>query len=268
MSDELIKSLQLLVDNQNKLIEPIVAMHRKMMDVVASVLQKIDQSRHIWLPRMVELLQKFDQLQRGFAEFSARLEPAALKAGQAGWTIPLYLDLVEMNSLLIRLVDGDDAELVFHELYLGSDTGARDALFEELVTTPSLEKWHPLIRECISSFNEARYIVCVPALISACEGAMVASGGATFVANQKVNPVLDHHEKALDGSENPLDRAVVVSLKAFFAQVTQRSDFAGPRPSVLNRHWILHGRDSPELWRDVDAIRLFQALHTISMVNH
>jgi hypothetical protein len=41
--------------------------------------------------------------------------------------------------------------------------------------------------------------------------------------------------------------------------------FDACRPDVLNRHWILHGRDVAS-WRQVDSLRLFVAVDTCSRV--
>ena len=50
---------------------------------------------------------------------------------------------------------------------------------------------------------------------------------------------------------------------AFIGELFQRSDFDGPRPTGLNRHWILHGRDETA-WNQADSLRLFQATDTIT----
>ncbi|MEJ9205529.1 hypothetical protein P4W02_29545, partial [Bacillus thuringiensis] len=35
------------------------------------------------------------------------------------------------------------------------------------------------------------------------------------------------------------------------------------RLPMINRDWVLHGRDYPKNWKQVDALRLFNALQTI-----
>lgn len=35
------------------------------------------------------------------------------------------------------------------------------------------------------------------------------------------------------------------------------------RLEIINRDWVLHGRDYPSNWKQVDALRLLNALHTI-----
>lgn len=35
------------------------------------------------------------------------------------------------------------------------------------------------------------------------------------------------------------------------------------RLPMINRDWVLHGRDYPSNWKQVDALRLLSALHTI-----
>jgi hypothetical protein len=32
---------------------------------------------------------------------------------------------------------------------------------------------------------------------------------------------------------------------------------------IINRDWVLHGRDNPSNWNRVDSLRLFHAIHSI-----
>lgn len=38
------------------------------------------------------------------------------------------------------------------------------------------------------------------------------------------------------------------------------------RESMINRNWILHGRDNPALWKKADALRLLNVLSTIQFI--
>lgn len=38
------------------------------------------------------------------------------------------------------------------------------------------------------------------------------------------------------------------------------------RKVFINRNWILHGRDNPSQWREVDALRLFNILNSIQFL--
>jgi hypothetical protein len=39
------------------------------------------------------------------------------------------------------------------------------------------------------------------------------------------------------------------------------------RPFLVNRNWVLHGRDNPSLWKRVDALRLFNAIITLTVLS-
>jgi hypothetical protein len=70
---------------------------------------------------------------------------------------------------------------------------------------------------------------------------------------------VDELERSFSGS---LTLIVWKNINRFFEELYKGSDFDGPRPWGLNRHWILHGRDTTQ-WIQADSIRLFQALDTI-----
>jgi len=44
------------------------------------------------------------------------------------------------------------------------------------------------------------------------------------------------------------------ALATFIGKLYEPSDFSKGRPPLLNRHWILHGRDSTQ-WTVADAHR-------------
>ncbi len=55
------------------------------------------------------------------------------------------------------------------------------------------------------------------------------------------------------------------SIAAFVGRLFLFSEFSGDCPPTINRHWILHGKAAPN-WKKVDALKLFQAIHTVSCV--
>src|SRR4030095_698695 len=57
-------------------------------------------------------------------------------------------------------------------------------------------------------------------------------------------------------------RLIWKSVATFMEKLYENSDFSGNRPFLINRHWILHGRDATA-WTVADSIRLFNALQTI-----
>lgn len=55
----------------------------------------------------------------------------------------------------------------------------------------------------------------------------------------------------------------IISFNVFF----ERRNFDGVRAELLNRHWMIHGRDETKLEK-VDVIRLFAAIHALPCVLH
>ena len=51
-------------------------------------------------------------------------------------------------------------------------------------------------------------------------------------------------------------------MALFVEKLFQQAPFEDVRPAFMNRHWILHGRDSAS-WSRADALRLFNALQTV-----
>ena len=69
----------------------------------------------------------------------------------------------------------------------------------------------------------------------------------------------------LRNSNSQIVKLALVSIDSFVKEVFRSISFKDKRPSIINRNWILHGRDIPE-WKRVDCIRLFQAIDTFAII--
>ena len=68
------------------------------------------------------------------------------------------------------------------------------------------------------------------------------------------------------GGEGSITLALWRITKSFVEHLYRFSKFGGPKPTGVNRHWILHGRDVVD-WNRADSLRLFQAVDTLSSLS-
>ena len=118
------------------------------------------------------------------------------------------------------------------------------------------------VRQSASAYRRGHFAVTIPALLTILEGLLMSSEGKRIDLRKVVRERI-----RLLQERNP-DRFRVRLLRItqeFIEQLYARSDFDGPRPAGLNRHWIMHGRDVVD-WDRADSLRLFQAVDAIRYI--
>jgi hypothetical protein len=123
-----------------------------------------------------------------------------------------------------------------------------------------MKQWRVLLSEAIASYESRRYAIVVLALLVVIEGAVSTGAG---VLKARKPPGKSAHRKR-DATPAGMRRLIWVSIEAFVQPVFGDAPFNARRPITLNRHWILHGRDTTSWGRRRECIRLFHALDTIA----
>ena len=186
-----------------------------------------------------------------------RLVPAAIRLGELGWTVPMWATpafLIEIAAL----TDADDIDRVFVRQYRAKRLVAFREMISEMLTRASLGRWSHLLQQADRAYRRRDYLIVVPSLLLVVEGLLALSEGS-MTRRTRARGVTKRH---LRGRRE--FRAVLwTSVDAFVQCVFKDQDFAGPRPQVINRHWILHGRDAASA-READCLRLFQAIEILS----
>jgi hypothetical protein len=189
------------------------------------------------------------------------LYPDAAELGRRGWTIPVWLPTVAVRGI-IQNTTPDTIDQWFLEHYRRRWRRVEKGVLKDLVSLPLLERWSPLIKECIKAYDDRLYLVVVPALLAIFEGALSDAAGQ-FTVNKDVK----RHISQLRSSQDPgLIGMALVSVENLTAELFRNHSFASPPTSRSNRHLIMHGRALPASPQS-DGLRLFQALHTMGVVS-
>lgn len=187
------------------------------------------------------------------------IEEIIINNSKAGWTITGEMGFGEYlnGDLLGQPISKLDQ--YFYSYY-------RDNEWENYIETKEriLEsidsKWQGVIQECFDCFERDKYKVAIPTLISIIEGeiSIVADTdniGKTLLASFK---------EKVPSEEDKYEAMLMYSLYTFLNEELFRSrNFTYKRRKLLNRNWVLHGRDNPSHWQKVDALRLINVLSTI-----
>jgi hypothetical protein len=172
-----------------------------------------------------------------------------------GWTFPVNLSPGQIENLVTVSHDRLDVDKFFIEHY--SNDLKLFKMFNSVYSADLYDKWYKLIEQCIRTYKSGLYLVTVPALITVIEGAIANLSSTTNTG------IIDLSRKRAENMEtSSVPRYLWNSFYYFALQLYENKSFDKERPQLINRHWILHGRDSYE-WNQADCLRIFQALYTL-----
>lgn len=173
-----------------------------------------------------------------------------------GWTFPVDLGPGQIENLVTVSHDRLDVDKFFIEHY--SNDLKLFKMFNSVYSADLYDKWYKLIEQCIRTYKSGLYLVTVPALITVIEGAIANLSSTTNTG------IIDLSRKRAENMEtSSVPRYLWNSFYYFALQLYENKSFDKERPQLINRHWILHGRDSYE-WNQADCLRIFQALYTLA----
>lgn len=204
-------------------------------------------------PRWLQELEALPaRLEAGFERFNA----AAIKVGALGWTIPLDAPWTCVLALAELDEDGIDEAMVNY--FMERDGENLEVLRSKLTRSVLVKRWDALVQESVECIRLGKVQVVVPSLLSALEGVVAAK---TDSLHDWPAVLRDLHR--LLEQDKALRSSVWASVVAFLSILFARSEFAGEKPGRINRHWILHGRDSGP-WTKADSLRLLLAIDTVA----
>jgi hypothetical protein len=174
-----------------------------------------------------------------------------------GWTMPMSLsprDIVELADK-----PADEVDIFFVDFYTANNCAELTLLNKGFEARASLDQWKQLLGKCFESFATKKHIITVPALLTVIDGVVAKAGNKALA--WRIDPATICAEKAAAAGES-VNGWGWNSLKLFFDKLFQPAPFSQNRPALINRNWILHGRDAAN-WTIADSLRLFNALQTI-----
>jgi len=178
-----------------------------------------------------------------------------------GWALPMSFTPRELVEIAEKGGANEEIEDYMFE-YFTADGGRNFlSLRNNVLRSEDLVGWHALLEECFDSYDRGHYLVLIPALLSVIEGAVAHNAGKFNSSQLKPNKLAADLEN--DAERDSIKLLIWRSVRLVLDKLFKHSDFKGPPPGELNRHWILHGRDQSQ-WTQIDAIRLFNLLSTIS----
>jgi hypothetical protein len=193
-------------------------------------------------------------------EWDRQMDLHADRLGELGWTYPMNLSFPQLSEI-IQLDEAEKLDAKFVAFYTYNEGENLAELCQEIMESEYLIPWRPMLQECVESHKDRRFVVSATCLISVLEGAITKAYGGRLRQSQ-LNKFFN--ERIQEAGEDLMQAAMWKSIAAFVRQLFAYSDFSGDAPVRINRHWILHGKVVPT-GKEADSLRLFQAIHTVSV---
>lgn len=177
-----------------------------------------------------------------------------------GWTLTGEIGLGEyLNRDLIN-VSKKEIDEYFFNIYTAKNEISGKSFYEvtkENILRYISKKWIPLIKDCFTCYELKIYKVAIPNLI------MIIEGELSEIANSHKYGLglIKEWKEEVYTEDDKFDAIFIYSMINFLQySLFLRHDFDSNRLEILNRNWIMHGRDDPAFWDEVDYLRLINVL--------
>lgn len=180
---------------------------------------------------------------------------------KAGWTFSPDMSVAEISELAEH-VDDPAAIDEWFVGYYDAECGKKFRVLSlRLTKRKRLATWRALLREALWAYRRKRYRLVVPAMLATIEGLVCEITGT--IREKGVNAHMNWDKRSTKPPEGFFVHVQWCATTAFLGGLWSRSDFGGPQPDGLNRHWVLHGRH-PQVGGRADALRLLAAVDFIA----
>ncbi|PGV79306.1 hypothetical protein [Bacillus cereus] len=251
-----------LIKNKHKFFPQGINANKQMQEA----LQKIAELRtHLLESINVSLRPVIDI---DWEEFERKEKKSAESLGRRGWTLPM--NMTPGETIGISDIEGqDELDSAFLSFY--SKEEEFQFIKTQILEHELTKEWGVLLTQCFESYENGNYLIVIPNLFIIIENIshiLISPRYQKYLnPNQKRKPPLrDQYKKVKKEVET--DRTYIIcyiSVAEYLNCVFKSGNF-DKRPArlpIINRDWVLHGRDYPCNWKQVDALRLFNALSTI-----
>ena len=198
------------------------------------------------------------------------IEKTLNSLAKKGWTLEYSSDITYINSKEIASYSQYKLDEFFVSHYEDNNNKNFNHMKTKVLNGID-DKWKNTLSDCFELYENDKYRVIIPLLCSMIEGMIIhlmdydekemqsRGYGLTKAWKKKI-------EKESNGKKGLLLLTTYSLIQYLMSSFFTSHNFDSKRPKQLNRNWVLHGRDNPELWTKVDALKLFNKIATFEMI--
>lgn len=180
------------------------------------------------------------------------------KIAQAGWTIPLTIDVERLDELKDCTTNQTDIDNFFLAFYTDDEL---ENLYETIRNSINNVGQRKRFEECYIIFKQGLYSSCLTTLTTILEGVISTFGDDP--KDVRIKRICNFHADEERSKGNKLKSLCWQSMYEYANILFDKSDFSQAEPNEANRHWLVHGRTSA-IGDKLDCVRIINALSTLS----
>ncbi|EAR66195.1 hypothetical protein B14911_10687 [Bacillus sp. NRRL B-14911] len=185
---------------------------------------------------------------------------------RSGWTLSGEMGLGDyINEELLSLSQEEvDSYFLAYYKYKNEELKINNYDETKTVILESINsKWDDIIQSCFNCYEIGMYKMAIPNLLMIIEGEISEIADSGLVGGK----LLTHWKKDIDTESDKFDAIGLFSVYVFLREVLFKTrEFHKKRLKVINRNWVLHGRDDPIYWKEEDYFRLINTLSSMQFV--
>lgn len=181
-----------------------------------------------------------------------------------GWTMTPSSDFVYSIKLDNTIDEKIQYDEYFYKEFNDKSIGEK-SIFEndkEYSLDQIQSDFKDLLEECYLNYEMGNYKVIIPTLISIIEGQIAILLDTNLIGGK----LISKWKSELDESDYTGYLIGLSTVNFLKNSLFVTRNFSDERLPGLNRNWVLHGRDNPQLWTKIDAMKLFVNLSTVLFV--
>ncbi|WP_217582040.1 hypothetical protein [Lysinibacillus sp. GbtcB16] len=181
---------------------------------------------------------------------------AAESLARKGWTIPMNMDIEEIFELS-QIEDKAVIDSSFQTFY------SKEKEFQFIKTNilehELINGWKELLEQCFENYEKGNYLIVIPNLFIIIENIsniLISPRYQKYLNHNKRTSLRTKYKKVQqDIDSNSVYIIFYVSVAEFLSEAFAFGDFDNNpiRLPMINRDWVLHGRDDTKNWKQVDA---------------
>lgn len=179
-----------------------------------------------------------------------------------GWTLTGEMDInFYLNEDLLELdqTQLDNSFVSYYE----TDSNKNFLITKSNILDEIDERWKIVLNDCFELYEAEKYRVIIPLLITIVEGEI----SDIAMSNKIGNGLLKEWKgKVLSEQEEMLVIICHSLINYLSSKIFVYKEFTKDRGSEINRNWVLHGRDNPNYWTKVDALKLINVISTLRYI--
>lgn len=191
-----------------------------------------------------------------------RIQEITNDNSKCGWTLTGEMSLADYLEDDLVGISHEEKDQYFYNYYSKKNWQQFGYMKQEIVEMIE-PRWTGLIQECFDSFENDKYKLVIPALFTIVEGEM----SHVFQSHKGSRALIILMETQAENEESKMKQislySVVHSMKE---QLFLSHKFYENRNGLINRHWVLHGRDKPSHWKKEDALRLINIISSLQFI--